>query len=131
MTGRPVPAPTPLSADFWAATRRGELVIPFCARCPRWFFTPELVCPGCHRRDWAYRPVAGTGTVYSATVVHRAPGPGFETPFALAVVILDEGVSLLSHVVGGPPDQVRIGDRVRVTMRRLTAEITLPEFMIE
>jgi uncharacterized OB-fold protein len=106
-------------------------VVPFCARCSRWFFTPEVLCPTCLQPDWSYRQVAGTGTVYSVTVVHRAPGPGFELPFALAVVTLDEGASLLTHVVGAPPDQVRIGDRVRVRMRELTGEITLPEFALD
>lgn len=130
MTARPVPLPTSLSAPFWEATRRGQLMIPHCARCDRWFFTPELACPGCLERDWTYREVRGTGTVYSVTVVHRAPSPGFDPPFALAIIELDEGAMMLSHVVGVPPEEVRIGQRVRVRMRELTAQITLPEFEI-
>ncbi len=63
------------------------------------------------------------------TVVHRAPGPGFDLPFALAVIDLDDGVPLLSHVVGCPVDDVGIGLRVRVDFRPLTAEITLPYFV--
>jgi hypothetical protein len=129
VTSRPIPLPSSLSAPFWEATRQGVLTVPHCSRCDRWFFSPEVVCPGCLGPDWIYRAVAGTGSVYSVTVVHRAPGPGFQTPFALAVIDLDEGARMLSQVVGLPPEQVRIGLRVRVRMHALTAEITLPEFV--
>ena len=67
--------------------------------------------------------------MYAVTVVHRVPGPGFEVPFALAVIDLDDGGTLLSHVVDREPDQVTIGLRVRVDFREYTDEITLPYFV--
>nr|BFE38918.1 hypothetical protein GCM10010200_111690 [Actinomadura rugatobispora] len=88
---RPVPVPTELTRPFWEGTRRGELLIPRCADCGTRFFVPEPVCPGCLSADWSYEPSSGRGAVYSVTVVHRAPGPGFEVPFALAVIDLDDG----------------------------------------
>ncbi|MEU1271836.1 OB-fold domain-containing protein [Streptomyces sp. NPDC005799] len=126
---RPVPVPTQLSRPFWEAARRGELVVPQCPTCGLRFFVPEPACPGCMARDWRYAPSAGRGTVYSVTVVHRAPGPGFDTPFALAVIDLDDGAALLAHVDAGDPGDVVIGLRVRVDFRALTDEITLPYFV--
>ncbi|MFI9562869.1 Zn-ribbon domain-containing OB-fold protein [Streptomyces rishiriensis] len=128
---RPVPVPTELSRPFWEAARRGELVVPHCPGCGLRFFVPEPACPGCMSQDWRYAPSAGLGTVYSVTVVHRAPGPGFATPFALTVVDLDDGGSLLSHVDAGDPDDVVIGMRVRVEFRALDDEIALPYFVPE
>ncbi|MFF5007815.1 Zn-ribbon domain-containing OB-fold protein [Streptomyces phaeochromogenes] len=126
---RPVPVPTPLSRQFWDAARLGDLVVPRCTSCGLRFFVPEPACPGCMSRDWGYVPSAGRGAVYSVTVVHRAPGPGFDTPFALAVIDLDGGATLLSHVDAGDPDDVVIGMRVRVDFRAFTDEITLPYFV--
>jgi uncharacterized OB-fold protein len=132
---RPVPVPTPLSRPFWDAARRGDLVVPCCSTCDLRFFVPEPACPGCMGSDWRYVPSVGRGTVYSVTMVHRAPGPGFDTPFALAVIDLDDGGTLLSHVdVGdaghvGDAAGVAIGLRVRVDFRPLTDEITLPYFV--
>jgi uncharacterized OB-fold protein len=63
--------------------------------------------------------------------VHRAPGPGFDTPFALAVIDLDDGATLLAHVDAGEPTDVVVGLRVRVDFRALTDEITLPYFVPE
>ncbi|MET7841374.1 Zn-ribbon domain-containing OB-fold protein [Streptomyces sp. NPDC005356] len=125
---RPVPVPTELTEPFWAAARQGKLVVPQCSDCGLRFFVPEPACPGCLSRSWTYQPSSGSGTVYSVTVVHRAPGPGFEVPFALAVVDLDDGATMLSHVVGTDPEQVAIGMRVSVDFRALTDEITLPYF---
>lgn len=126
---RPVPEPTELTRPFWEAARRGELVVPRCSGCGLRFFVPEPVCPGCMSADWRYEPSSGRGTVYSVTVVHRAPGPGFDVPFALAVIDLDDGATMLSHVLGPEPDDVRVGARVRVDFRRLTEEIALPCFV--
>ncbi|MFF4486326.1 Zn-ribbon domain-containing OB-fold protein [Streptomyces sp. NPDC001544] len=128
---RPVPVPTELSRPFWEAARRGDLVVPYCKACDLRFFVPEPACPGCMSPDWRYAPSAGRGSVYSVTVVHRAPGPGFTTPFALAVIDLDDGGALLSHVVAGDPGEVVIGLRVRVEFRALTDEIALPYFVPE
>ncbi|MEE1762828.1 Zn-ribbon domain-containing OB-fold protein [Streptomyces sp. SP18BB07] len=131
---RPVPVPTELSRPFWDAALRGELVVPQCPTCGLRFFVPEPACPGCMSRDWRYAPSAGRGTVYSVTVVHRAPGPGFDTPFALAVIDLDDGGALLSHVDASGSDGVdgvTIGLRVRVDFRALTDEIALPYFVPE
>jgi uncharacterized OB-fold protein len=128
---RPVPVPTELSRPFWDAARRGELVVPHCPTCGLRFFVPEPACPGCMARGWRYAPSVGRGTVYSVTVVHRAPGPGFDTPFALAVIDLDDGATLLAHVDAGEPTGVVVGLRVRVDFRALTDEIRLPYFVPE
>jgi len=128
---RPVPVPTSLSLPFWEGTRSGELLIPRCGGCGARFFVPEPACPGCLSRAWSYQPTSGRGTVYAVTVVHRVPGPGFEVPFALAVIDLDDGGTLLSHVVDCDPAQVSIGLRVRVDFREYTGEITLPYFVTD
>lgn len=91
---------TGLTADFWAAAARRELVRPVCRDCGRSFFTPQIACPGCLSEDWAYEPSSGRGTVYSATVVHKAPSPGFAVPFGLGVIDLEEGWSMLANLLG-------------------------------
>ncbi|MEL6269045.1 MAG: Zn-ribbon domain-containing OB-fold protein [Chloroflexota bacterium] len=65
---------------------------------------------------------AGTGEVYSYTVLQDAPA-GFEdqAPYVLALVKLDEGPILTAQLtdVDGEP---AIGDRVEMVTRRLTTE---------
>jgi Predicted nucleic-acid-binding protein containing a Zn-ribbon len=59
-------------------------------------------------------PLAGKGAITSFTVIRVAPrGRGDEAPYAVAVVQLDEGVSLLGRIVDIPFDTLRSGLPVR------------------
>lgn len=91
-----------LTAEFWAAAQRRELVRPVCGDCRRSFFTPQIACPHCLSENWSYEPSSGRGRVYSATVVHKASTPGIDVPFRLGIVDLEEGWSMLAHLVDGP-----------------------------
>ena len=88
---------------------RGELAYQFSPEAGRAVFYPRLVCPftGSDRLEW--RVSKGLGTVYATTVVHPAEGQ----PFNIALIDCDEGFRLMSRVEDIPPEQVRIGQRVR------------------
>jgi uncharacterized OB-fold protein len=102
-------AATPETEPFWASGRDAVLSIPFCPRCERFFFYPRPFCPRCWWREVEWRPVSGHGEVASYTVVRRQP-PGVEdvVPYVVAVIELDEGVQLMSHVVDYPDDPTTI-----------------------
>jgi uncharacterized OB-fold protein len=100
--GRPVPRPTPETADFWAGTRAGELRIRRCRSCGTATIMAFGACPGCASEDLVVEVASGDGRIVSAVVSHL-PAPGRESPFVLAVVELDEGARLLSNVVGVAP----------------------------
>ena len=128
MTGRPIPQPTELSAPYWEAARRGELVYLRCASCGTVFFPPLEACINCQSSELHWQRSAGRGTVYTYTVLHAGPSAGFPVPSVLAIVDVDEGYPMLSSVVGCPPADVRIGMRVDVSFEELTDEINLPVF---
>ena len=125
---RPLPHPNALTRPFWDASARRELVFPRCGACEGAFFPPQLCCPRCRSRDWDWDVSRGAGTVYSHTVVPRAPQPGFDPPYVLAVVDLDEGFELMTNVVGTAPDDVRIGQRVQVDWLAVD-DVVLPVFV--
>ena len=127
-SGRPVPQPTELSAPYWAAARRGELLYLRCGRCGTVFFPPLEACISCQSDELTWRRSEGRGTVYSYTVLHDAPSAGFPVPSVLAIIDVDEGYPMFSSVVGCRPDEVRIGMPVEVHFEELTPEINLPVF---
>jgi uncharacterized OB-fold protein len=51
-------------------------------------------------------------------------------PYVVAIVELEEGVRLLSNVVGCPPERVAIGMEVEVRFDAVTPEVTLPRFAV-
>lgn len=125
---RPRPEPSELTVPFWDAAREHMLVRPVCSACGRNFFTPQIACPACLSVEWAYEESSGRGTVYSATVVHRAPFPGLPTPYQVAIVDLDEGWSMLTNVVDSSEAPTPIGTEVEVVWIDVDAKLTLPAF---
>lgn len=106
------------AVPFWDGCGRGELLVQFCPRCEHRISPPEPVCPQCIGSELTWIPSKTTGTVYSYSLVHRSPGPGFPTPYVLAVIDMDDGWSLLSNVVADDPAEyasVRSGSRVQVS----------------
>ena len=119
MTPRPLPVPaperTPETSEFWDATAAGRLVLACCDVCRTVIWYPKTYCPNCGGTSVAWEDASGLGTVYSFTVVHRAPGTfGEAVPFVIAYVELDEGPRVLTNIVGCDASQVSIGQAVRV-----------------
>lgn len=101
------------STPFWEALADGRLLVPECQACGRRFFTPEPLCPHCGSAGWRWTQSQGTGSVYSVSVVYQAVSNDHEVPFALAIADLDDGLTMLTHIVCCDPEAVRIGMRIR------------------
>jgi uncharacterized OB-fold protein len=127
---RPVPTPDAATAPYWSAAHEQRLVMPRCLDCSRYHFYPRTLCPHCGSTRLEWSACGGRGTVYSYTIVHRAPSPAFaaDVPYVVAVVEIDEGPRLMTNVVGCAPDAVRIGMKVGVAFRQVTDDVTLPVF---
>ena len=95
-----------MSKPFWDACGRGELQLPHCLRCDRAFYYPRRNCPHCGSAELDTRKAAGTGRVFSFTHVHVSfYGSQWESqlPYTPVLVDLDEGVRMLSRLIG--PDR--------------------------
>jgi uncharacterized protein len=130
MTERPIPSPDPATAPYWDGARRGRLRLPRCTDCGKAHFYPRTICPHCRSASLDWIDARGTGTVYSYTVVQRAPSPAFaaDVPYAVAIVALDEGPHLMASIVDAAPDSIRIGMAVQVRFRELDDTTRLPVF---
>jgi uncharacterized OB-fold protein len=74
---------------------------------------------------------SGRGTLHSYVISHL-PAPGFDPPYTIAVVKLEEGPKMLTNIVGTPrdPTLLRLDDPVQVTFETMNEQITLPMFSI-
>jgi len=129
MPQRPIPKPTPETAEFWAGARRQELRIQRCRACGRAYFFPRPFCPHCSSRDVEWFTASGRGRLYSYVINHRPP-PGFQdvAPYVIAIVELEEGPRMMSNVVGVEPVPERLPADLplEVTWEQLSDEITVP-----
>lgn len=114
---------------FWDATAEGRLVLPRCDACGTVIWYPRLFCPACAGTEISWFDAAGTGTVYSCTVVRKGQGPFADSaPYVLAYVELDEGPRLMTNVVGCEPERVAVGQRVTVVFTDTGKGTALPRF---
>lgn len=128
---KPLPHPSQDSRPFWDACRAHELRLPRCQSCGRFHFYPRSFCPYCTSKDLEWVKASGRGQVYTFSVV-RLPFFGKEwepdIPYAVALIELDEGVRMVSNVVGCAPESVAVGMGVEVCFDDVTPEVTLPRF---
>jgi uncharacterized OB-fold protein len=119
----PAPEPNPETKRFWEAAAQGQLLLKKCGDCGEVHYYPRALCPFCgsDRTDW--QPASGRGTVYSWSVMRRA-----ETPYAIAYVTLDEGVTMMTNIVDCDLDGIRIGQAVRVVFKPTAGGPPLPAF---
>lgn len=124
----PLPNPTPLSQPHWDGCREGELRVQRCRDCQSYVFIPRPACTNCLSEDLEWVVSSGRGQVYSFTIVHRPQQQSFETPYAVGIIEVEEGWTMLTNIVDCPVEDVAIGMQVEVAFREMSDEITLPYF---
>ena len=130
---RPLPLADEVSAPFWQAARQGRLEIQRCKGCRHWIHAPALACPQCGSEELAFEPVSGRGTLYSWTVLHHSPGPGFADmlPLIVGIVELAEQPHLLlcANVLECDASALRLGLPLKVCFEWLDSEHAVPQFI--
>lgn len=113
---RVLPEPSWESQSFWQGGATGSLMIHRCRSCGRFFHPPAPSCFRCRSLDVSPEPVSGRATVVAVSVNVHQWLPGFDPPYAVAIVELDDepGVRLTTNVVGCDPWSVTIGMPVEV-----------------
>ena len=112
----------PLTAPFFAAAARGELVITHCNACDEYVWYPQRRCPHCEG-ELTWKRMSGRGTLFSWATVQRAFLPAFadRVPFVTALVALEEdpAVRVVTYVVEAEPETLTADEPVRATFRPL------------
>lgn len=94
-----------------------------CNKCEAIHFPSRLVCPECGARSFETVRLSGKGTLDTFTIIRVAPsGFGDMTPYAVAIVKLDEGVNIMGQVTDCDPETLEIGQRLETQFRRVNQE---------
>ena len=119
MSARPLPFVTHDSETFWEGCSRDELLVQFCRSCgqPQWY--PRARCRYCYGYELEWKRSQGKGEIYSFSVVRRGVPETFREliPYVVALVDLEEGIRMMTHVVNCDPSSVTIGMPVTVEFR--------------
>jgi len=133
-TIRPAPLLTEDNHAFWEAAAAGRLVAQRCADCARFRHPPRPMCPHCHSLAVDLVDLAGTGTIYSFSILHHPTTPFFDYPVLGLLVDLDEGIRFVSNLVGVDPASITdlslIGRRVTVEFAPTANDMAVPVFRL-
>jgi len=128
----PVPDVDDVNRLYFEGTAAGELRIRHCKPCDALFRFAHAWCPACWSQDLDFKVAGGRGRIETFTVVHQAPYEAFEDriPYVIALIELEEGVRMMSNIVGCEPGDVEIGLPVVVTYEQ-RGPVMIPMFMLE
>ncbi len=110
------------TARFWRELRhRYALIGTRCTRCGSYFYPPRKLCPNCRREgkieEYHFK---GNGEVVTFTIVHERSmkHPSKRLPYILAIIKLEEGVTMLSEVICDP-EEIKVGMKVKAVFRKI------------
>jgi uncharacterized OB-fold protein len=135
--------PDEVSAPHWQAAALHVLTIARCSVCSTYSHPPAVVCGGCGSTspDFTFAPVSGRGRVMSWTVARQPFLPGFETPYVLVDVELEEqpDLRIVARLLGVDESSVdatsvdaglSIGTAVEVVFEDIADGVAVPAFRI-
>lgn len=127
---RLLPLVTPENEHYWHGGAEGKLRFLRCESCRHYVHPPAPLCPECLSRDLSPEAVSGRAVVHTFTVNHQPWIPGFDPPYVVAIVEIEEQPSLrlTTNLVGCEIEDVRIGMPVRVTFEDIGDDVFLPLF---
>ena len=114
--------PTP-SRNWREIPQRYRLEAAKCRGCGFVCFPPRVICPRCGSREFEKTKLAGSGKLLTYTIIRVAPQQ-FEdqTPYAVGIAELDDGVRLTAQVVDCDFSKLAVGMRVKIEFRRIYEE---------
>ena len=127
---RVLPLVTAENEHYWKGGARGELCFLRCGECRTYVHPPSPVCPECLSKQLAPAAVSGRARLLTWTVNHHPWIPGFEPPYLIAIVEVEEqrGLRITTNLVNCTPEELRMDLPVRVLFEERDDGIFIPLF---
>jgi hypothetical protein len=112
------------SEKFREALKEGKLLGLKCNQCGAYTVPPQKVCSECSSENMEVLEMSRNGEVQTFTVIY-VPAEGFEAPYIVALVKLEEGSWVTANVINLDPEQVTtelIGRKGRIDYKDVSAD---------
>jgi uncharacterized protein len=121
------PQATPESKPYWDGLREGELMLQRNKKTLQAYFPPRPFDPRDPFAEVEWFQASGRGKLETYVISHRPP-PGYEAPFSIAVVRLEEGPTMLTNIVDCPqtPEALQLDMALELAPHTVNDEVTLP-----
>ena len=125
------PSVSPDTEFFWNGLRDRHLLIQRCVSCGTLRHPPRPMCPHCNSLEWDTVTASGRGTVHSFVMPQHPQFPFMDYPYIVALVDLEEGVRLVSNLIGIAPEDAQIDMPVEVCFTEFDDGFVLHQFRPE
>lgn len=122
----------PETREYWLGIEHDEVRLKWCAACASHLHPRRIVCPHCGSDDLGWRRANGRGMVYTFSEIMRAPAKDMaaSVPYAVGIVLLDEGVHLFTRFFTGDGASLRIDAPAMLEFRVLERGEKLPVWVV-
>ncbi len=131
----PAPEPEPSDYQFWSHCANGRLRFQACSDCGTPRHPPTAMCPSCNSARVEWVDPGEKAEVFTCTVIHHASHEAVaqSLPYAVAVVTFPAlpGVRLVTNVTDVRPEEVYIGQPVRLWFDDIGEGLQVPRFRPE
>ncbi len=94
-----------------------------CKKCGKVYFPPRTHCGECKSNEFETIKLSDSGKILTYTVIRVGP-PNFsqETPYAVGIVEVNDGVKITMQIADIDVNKVEIGQKVKIVFRRIQDE---------
>lgn len=127
---RLLPLLTDSNRHFWEGGGEDKLNFLHCPDCSHYVHPPLPNCPLCMQRDLEVRTVSGRASLLSWTVNHQPWIPGFDPPYVIALVAIEEQptLRLMTNIVDCKIENLVDGLQLEVVFENAGEGVFLPLF---
>jgi uncharacterized OB-fold protein len=91
-----------------------------CKKCGALFFPPRLVCSKCRTSEFETLQLQDEGKILTYTIIRVGPDRfSKETPYAIGIVELNDGLKLTTQIVDTALEKIQIGKKVKLVFRKI------------
>ena len=121
------------SYQFWEGAKQKKLFIQQSTKSKKYFLYSRSFSGVEADEPFKWVESSGKGIIYSFTISHIAGGSEYyinKTPYIIGIILLEEGVRLMSNIVDCDYSNVEIEKKVKVVYKKLNADIIFPCFTL-
>jgi uncharacterized protein len=91
-----------------------------CLKCGHINFPSRLICPECKSKEFEKTVLQDEGKLLTYTII-RVAAEKFsqETPFAVGIVELNDGVRVTCQIADAEEGDIQIGQRIKLVFRKI------------
>lgn len=94
-----------------------------CKKCGYIAFPPRQICPECKCTEFENIRLSDRGKIISYTITRVPPKNfSFQAPYPVAIIELDGGGRITAQITDANLEDVKIGARVRIVLRKVQEE---------